>query len=590
MKKPFLSTLLFVLIFAMIYSCKDSNVDILNNVENIIQETPDSALIILKKINKEKLRSNSTKAKYALYMSMALDKNYIDTTTFDVIQPAIDYYLKNGSPDEKFRTYYYEGRIYQNMGEEEEAMKAFIKALDLKNMVKDSLTLANLLVAQAVIYHNQYKINEFINNNLTASDIYKAIGKHNFQIKSLSNALNGYITKGNKPSADSLMTKSAELVQRYSTGESTLFTSTLAYLLKFGTHHEIEIFLENYKNRELSEDDAINFALGYTKIGENQKAFSYLSSIEQTGTLIDSLKLASVKVEILTNAKKYKEALEEYKKFSYLAEKNQYKLLSQDILFADKRHEIEKENLIQIQKKDKIIWLSISIGFLLFIIIMYIYYRLKLGEVNSRLINEEKQILLLESENLKNENKSLELEKHNALLEKQKAELEFEQQTLVAENLKHRINELENESSSLKEILKKQKDLSKPIEDAIKIRIEMLNGLLASQITENDSYSQPYGSWIEEVLKDKNEFMNSTRLAFKASHPKFIEYLEQHGLSTSEINYICLYAIGLRGKEVGEYMQLKRHYHISSDIRKKLGIDEHQTNIGIYVRKLMKKL
>ena len=590
MKKPLLPTLLFVLIFTMIYSCKDSNVDILNNVENIIQETPDSALIILKKINKEKLRSNSTKAKYALYMSMALDKNYIDTTTFDVIQPAIDYYLKNGSPDEKFRTYYYEGRIYQNMGEEEEAMKVFIKALDLKNMVKDSLTLANLLVAQAVIYHNQYKINEFINNNLTASDIYKAIGKHNFQIKSLSNALNGYITKGNKPSADSLMTKSAELVQRYSTGESTLFTSTLAYLLKFGTHHEIEIFLENYKNRELSEDDAINFALGYTKIGENQKAFSYLSSIEQTGTLIDSLKLASVKVEILTNAKKYKEALEEYKKFSYLAEKNQYKLLSQDILFADKRHEIEKENLIQIQKKDKIIWLSISIGFLLFIIIMYIYYRLKLGEVNSRLINEEKQILLLESENLKNENKSLELEKHNALLEKQKAELEFEQQTLVAENLKHRINELENESSSLKEILKKQKDLSKPIEEAIKIRIEMLNGLLASQITENDSYSQPYGSWIEEVLKDKNEFMNSTRLAFKASHPKFIEYLEQHGLSTSEINYICLYAIGLRGKEVGEYMQLKRHYHISSDIRKKLGIDEHQTNIGIYVRKLMKKL
>ena len=37
-------------------------------------------------------------------------------------------------------------------------------------------------------------------------------------------------------------------------------------------------------------------------------------------------------------------------------------------------------------------------------------------------------------------------------------------------------------------------------------------------------------------------------------------------------------------------MQLKRHYHISSDVRKKLGIDEHQTNIGIYIRKLMKQL
>ena len=82
--------------------------------------------------------------------------------------------------------------------------------------------------------------------------------------------------------------------------------------------------------------------------------------------------------------------------------------------------------------------------------------------------------------------------------------------------------------------------------------------------------------------------MDSTRLAFVASHPKLMEYLEQHGLSTDEINYLCLYAIGLRGKEVGEYIQIKRHYIISHEIRKKLGIDEHETNIGIYIRRLMK--
>ena len=84
--------------------------------------------------------------------------------------------------------------------------------------------------------------------------------------------------------------------------------------------------------------------------------------------------------------------------------------------------------------------------------------------------------------------------------------------------------------------------------------------------------------------------MDSTRLAFKASHPKFIQYLEEHNLTDSEINYACLYAIGLRGKEIGEYIQLKRHYHISSDIRKKLGMNEQETNLGIYIRQLMKKL
>jgi len=39
-----------------------------------------------------------------------------------------------------------------------------------------------------------------------------------------------------------------------------------------------------------------------------------------------------------------------------------------------------------------------------------------------------------------------------------------------------------------------------------------------------------------------------------------------------------------------EYIQLKRHYIISHEIRKKLGIDEHETNIGLYIRRQLKIL
>jgi hypothetical protein len=84
--------------------------------------------------------------------------------------------------------------------------------------------------------------------------------------------------------------------------------------------------------------------------------------------------------------------------------------------------------------------------------------------------------------------------------------------------------------------------------------------------------------------------MNSNRLAFQASHPHFIRYFEEHGLTVEEINYVCLYAIGLKGKEVGAYMKKRSHVNTSSTIRKKLGIDKHETNIGIYVRKLLKGL
>jgi hypothetical protein len=84
--------------------------------------------------------------------------------------------------------------------------------------------------------------------------------------------------------------------------------------------------------------------------------------------------------------------------------------------------------------------------------------------------------------------------------------------------------------------------------------------------------------------------MNSNRLAFKASHPRFIKFFEDHDLSVDEINYVCLYAIGLRGKEVGNYMKKRSHVNTSSAIRRKLGIDKHDTNLGIYVRKLLKSV
>lgn len=89
------------------------------------------------------------------------------------------------------------------------------------------------------------------------------------------------------------------------------------------------------------------------------------------------------------------------------------------------------------------------------------------------------------------------------------------------------------------------------------------------------------------LIANRDTFMESTRLSFVASHPQFIRHLESHGLTKWEINYCCLYALGLKGKEVGIYIKMRSHYNVSSDIREKLGINEHDTNLGIYLRKLL---
>lgn len=139
--------------------------------ENLMNTQPDSALAMLDRISKSDIKGEETSARYALLKSMALDKNCIDTTAFDVLQPAIDYYIKNGSPNEQFRTYYYQGRIYQNQGDDDSAMQAFMNACDLKREVTDTLLLAHTFVAQGTLYMKQYKINKFIQNNIEAAKL-----------------------------------------------------------------------------------------------------------------------------------------------------------------------------------------------------------------------------------------------------------------------------------------------------------------------------------------------------------------------------------------------------------------------------------
>ncbi|MDE6754070.1 MAG: hypothetical protein K2J82_05580 [Muribaculaceae bacterium] len=589
----------FLSVFILTVICCDRHSEVwykLDLAENMMDSRPDSALAILSSLQSVNLRNEEEKARYALLMSMALDKNYIDTTTFDVLQPAIDYYFKHGSPNEKIRTFYYQGRIFQNKGDNEAAMCAFINGYELRNSVSDSLLLAHTLIAQGTLYFKQYKITEFIRNNLEAAKLYEALGRTVQEIKSYTNAVDGYIILNNKSAADSLLSLCLTLVRNKPDGETYLFPAVLSYTVEFGSNDEIKAFLDEYENLELTKEEKMNIAYGYSKIGESTKALNLIDKIEPSSDCLDSLKYISVKIDIFEKQGNYEQALNLFRIYSEKLERYQNQLLSKDLLFAEKKHELEMKRLKDIQDRNRIIWGTLCSIFGLIIVVVWLSFREYRSKTKRILTEKENENLKLEQENLRNEKEKAELERDKKRLEaenleKDKKRLESEQreQELITANLKLEIAQLENERDNLKELQKDQSELAQPIQTVILDRMKLLNGLLAKEITRNESYAKPYEKWIEAIHNDRNKFMNSTRLAFAASHPKFMEYLEQHGLSTDEINYLCLYAIGLRGKEVGEYIQIKRHYIISHEIRKKLGINEHDTNIGPYIRRIIKE-
>ncbi len=176
----------------------------LNDAEKLMEERPDSALELLNKISDSDIKGSRRKARYALLRSIALDKNYIDTTNFDVLQPAIDYYLENGSPDEKLKTYYYQGIIHSNAGDDNLAMQYYLKGEEIDGEISDSLTLARLLMAQRTLFYNQYSIVDFIENNIRAANVYKSLSKTSQELRCFLRVLDGEIILHNKDKADSV--------------------------------------------------------------------------------------------------------------------------------------------------------------------------------------------------------------------------------------------------------------------------------------------------------------------------------------------------------------------------------------------------
>ena len=99
--------IIFLLMSFLLVSCDNRQTkSLLQDVETYIQERPDSALRVLRKVDSLTLNTKALRARYSVLFAMALDKNYIDTTNFDVLQPAIDYYIKNGKREEKLRFLY----------------------------------------------------------------------------------------------------------------------------------------------------------------------------------------------------------------------------------------------------------------------------------------------------------------------------------------------------------------------------------------------------------------------------------------------------------------------------------------------------
>lgn len=522
--------------------------DTLSQVESYIEERPDSALVVLEQINTSELSCKEEKAKHALLYSMALDKNFVDKTDFEVLQPAIDYYEDNGSATDKLRTYYYQGRIFQNKGNDALAMESFVNAIEEGENSNDILTTARTYFAQSKIYYSLYEWDSFIESNKSAANLFQEAGVLNSYANCLIRIINGYTLKEDPENALLYIEECKRFLNTISSSRlGDFYSSYLTYLIKYGEEQEIIKIISDYMNAvPASKIDWLTIANSYIKIKRYDDALETVSQCSNDIEITAGLKYQAIISDIYQHLGRYKESLEAYKKYMVASDSADYAVMRQDTKFVEERHQLELQTLTERESKKRVLLFATICITLLLGIILWVRTRLKVNRMEKAIAEQE-------------------MERYRAMYE-----------------------QMEEERDNLANLLAQNDELEPEVKTAVGKRLELLNKFFTAYITNNIEIDRKANKEMEELLANKDTFMVSTKLAFAGSHPKFIKYLEERGLTEWEINYCCLYALGLKGKEVGTYIRMRSHYNNSSEVREKLGINEHETNLGIYIRKLLK--
>lgn len=133
----------------------------LDQAESLLQTRPDSSLAIMESVDVSDLSTCKDKARYALLMSAALDKNYIDISSDSLIQLSVDFYSKSTDSLHRMMSYFYLGTVYSNAKEYTKAIIALEKAEKDAVAINDHFYSGLISRTKALVFSNT-------NNNAAA--------------------------------------------------------------------------------------------------------------------------------------------------------------------------------------------------------------------------------------------------------------------------------------------------------------------------------------------------------------------------------------------------------------------------------------
>ena len=544
--KRFLFVLCSITLFVGCLSSNKETKAILDKAEQCIEHHPDSSLQMLNTLQLSSLSTHKGRARYALLKSMAMDKNYIDATSDSLTSIALAYYKKHGTPDDKLKAYYYNGRICRNNKDYEGAMANYLNAEKYVKDCKDYVSVGRLYNAKTVIYKEIFNLDMAIKPTEMSGLYYLKGGDTVRYITSLNNMTAIFLTL-NKYDSVGVCFSRIEDLEKYMTirQKNSYYINLINYKIAKSDStltHIVEEYINCFTDKSKISWRVV--ADAYLKMGKAEMAYLALKNADGFNNAQNSEGVYHYTAyEVYRTLGDYRSALDHLEKYQSMSSSKDLNILRSDTKFLEERYYAQKKELEH--KYYIVILLMGVIMFMMLLVISVRYYR----DLNNR-----RMLKLQEMEEQKN------------VLSNQYEKALSEQRKLRSLLVKQSFNE----------------NLRRTVEE----RLEILNNFIVSNISgiDMDKSLQELARYME----NNEEFLQSTRKSFELTHPKFISYLTKKKLTEWEIGCCCLYCTGLNGNEIANYLDVKYFYKHSSIIRKKLGIQS--VNIDTFLIDKAKEL
>jgi tetratricopeptide (TPR) repeat protein len=388
MQKLFYRTIFISFLCLLLLASSCSRTDhanpTLEAIEAMMDEHPDSALMLLTKLDHKSLTNQADSALFNLLLVQAEDKNFIDRTTTERIDIAVNYYRQHPDNDRRLMlSLYYLGNIQNNATLYEQSIISMMEAEQLALKQQDYFYLGLIYRSIAGIYFKVYDVQDEITYEKKSVDAFAKSGHVDYEIYEKCNYANALShDKRFQEALDTLAVVNKKATEIRDTETLLLMYRFYGVIYFCMGNYDASINAYSSYNSLTSGDLPVEslqvYALSYAKIGCSSKADSILSKIKDLG---GEAKASLHKTYF--NAGNYQQAYNALLREDYFKDSTLNALLQQRVTqsvfnYNDKVLERERQKAENTQLKlQRSIICILAIVLILIIGLFYLKYRNK---------------------------------------------------------------------------------------------------------------------------------------------------------------------------------------------------------------------